>query len=275
MKQTIIVILIIFTLFYCYGRLYGTKGLVIKEYNIVDKDLPESFNNIKIVHFSDLHYGRHLFIEDLSQIIIKINNQKPDIVIFTGDLIDEDTVFTENERTKIIEQLNKIETTLGKYAVLGNHDYKNEEFTKILEESDFTLLDNEYELIYYKSNEPILISGLDDTLEGTPDLTTTFPSDIVIPEFRILLVHEPDYADEVTKYNYNLILSGHSHQGQVRLPLIGAIAKVPGAKKYYNNSFYQLETSKLYISSGIGTSAHYIRFLCKPSINIYYLKNKE
>ena len=91
--------------------------------------------------------------------------------------------------------------------------------------------------------------------------------------YRILIMHEPDFLTKFDYSNYDLVLAGHSHNGQVRLPFIGAIILPPNAKKYYNE-YYNLGNTKLYISSGLGTSNIDFRLFNRPSINFYRITNK-
>ena len=92
--------------------------------------------------------------------------------------------------------------------------------------------------------------------------------------YQIVLTHEPDISDKIVdNYDIDLILAGHSHNGQIRLPIIGAIYKPPGAKKYYDEH-YKIDNTNLYISSGIGVSTINYRFLNKPSINFYLINKK-
>ncbi len=93
-------------------------------------------------------------------------------------------------------------------------------------------------------------------------------------DYKIILVHEPDISDKIVKdYSVNLILAGHSHNGQVRLPIIGPIYTPEHAKKYYDNH-YDINGTDLYISSGIGVSSFNYRLFDRPSINFYRI-NKD
>lgn len=94
-----------------------------------------------------------------------------------------------------------------------------------------------------------------------------------MPIYSILLMHEPDYVDNIDLNNYDLILAGHSHGGQVRLPLIGSIITPVGSKKYHNE-YYNISGKPLYVSSGIGTSLMRLRLFEHPSFNFYRLSNK-
>lgn len=261
-----------------YARYIGTMGFVTKEYTIKDKDIPSDFDGLKIVHFSDLHYNRAININKVKSIVKEINLINPDIVVFTGDLIDKDVYLTEDDYSDLIKVFSNIEAKYGKYAVIGNHDYIKDKnnFKKVFDNSDFSILDNSYDIINSANNEKIYIGGLSTVSFDQEDLVKTMDylkdkSDI---DYRIILVHEPDIADEIVKdYEINLILAGHSHNGQIRLPIIGAIYKPPYAKKYYD-SYYEVDGTDLYISSGIGVSNFNYRLFDRPSINFYRI-NKD
>ena len=265
-KNNLLIYLILFiALIFIYAYYIEPFNLSIKEYKIENKDIPNSFDSLKIIHFSDLHYGSSVNLDYVKKVVKLINTQKPDIVFFTGDLLDKRVNPTKKEVENIRNELNKIESTLGNYAVSGNHDYEFiKDFKNILNDN-FTILNNEEQLVYYKENTPISIAGFDDSSESEPIY------DLLKNEnnyFRFILVHEPDEFDKIKDYNFNIMLSGHSHNGQVRMPLIGKIYTPKGAKKYYED-YYNINNKELFVSNGIGTSGINIRFMSEPSINLY------
>ena len=271
----IIFIMIILTIF--YARFIGTMGLVTKEYTIMDSNIPKDFDGLKIVHFSDLHYNRAIDIKKVKSIIEEINLINPDIVVFTGDLIDKDAKLNNNDYTELSKLLENINSKYGKYAILGNHDYQKEkdEIIKIYNNSDFKYLDNSNDIIYSKNNQKIFIGGINTVTHHQDDLNKAMTiNNEEDADYKIILVHEPDITDDIVKdYQVNLILAGHSHNGQVRLPIIGAIYTPPYAKKYYDN-YYNVDGTNLYISSGIGVSTVNYRLFNHPSINFYRI-NKD
>ena len=217
-----------------------------------------------------------MLFEDLEKIIKEINDRNPDLVVFTGDLIDQDYDIKSKEQEKLIELLKKIKATLGKYAVMGEQDGEN--FTTIFNQSDFYILNNDYDLIYKEKTQPILLVGLNSLLKDQRDIEKSYSyfneashnSEI----FTISLLHEPDsVSDILDKYNTDLFLAGHSHNGNIRIPYIGALKKVDGAKEF-DQEFYQINESKLYISSGLGTNGAGFRLFCRPSINFFRLSQK-
>ena len=272
-KLTIIIFifLLLISLLYSYMRFIGTKGLVVREYKVASSKLPESFHGFKIVHFSDLHYLSTINKNDLKNLVTNINKLKPDIVVFTGDLTDRFIKINSNDLNDIIELLNKINVTTGLYAVKGNHDYDTNNFDSVFSQTDFKILNNSYDLIYYHGNTPILITGVGSKIKGDMDISTAYSYNEMDNIFTISLLHEPDYIDDIiTTNNVDLALSGHSHNGQVAIPFIGAIKTVKGGRKYPNRH-YKIYDTDLYVSGGLGTSKLKIRFFNRPSINFYRL----
>ena len=278
-KVIIILVIIILTISLCllYSRFIATKGLKVKEYKVVSNKITDSYHGLQIIHLTDIHYGSTINEKELNNIVDKVNEIKPDIVVMTGDLIDERLSY---DKDTIINCLSKIEAKLGKFAVSGNHDIPLDDYNYIIKESGFTSLDNKYELIYSKSNEPIIISGIGYSDEDIGIKTEQFDkyiselkTDDIKPSYSILLVHEPDTVDNLDLNKYDLILAGHSHAGQVRLPIIGKLYTPEGAKKYYDE-YYKINNTDLYISSGLGTSLYKFRLFNKPSFNFYRITNK-
>ena len=263
-NSILIYFLLIIGLLAIYAHYVEPYNLIIKEYKIENKNIPTSFDGIKIVHISDIHYGSTVDIEYLNKIVTMINKQNPDIVFLTGDLLDKRVKLTNKEIDNIKDVLSKINSTLGNYAVIGNHDIKNKkEFNKIIDTS-FYLLNNEEKLLYYKENTPISIVGLNNYKSNYDILKNE------IEYFRIVLTHEPDVFNKIKKYQYNILLAGHSHNGQIRIPLIGPIYTPKGAKSYYDE-YYNISDKEIFVSNGIGTSIINFRFNSKPSINLYRL----
>jgi predicted MPP superfamily phosphohydrolase len=265
----LVIVLIIIGLL-LYVRFIGTSGFIVKEYPVYSDTLPSNFDGLKVVHISDIHYGS-MGEAKLSKIVDEINIIKPDIVVFTGDLYDEFTVLTEDSKKELIETLSKITATIGKYAVSGNHDYSNDGYPQLIEDCGFTYLNSNSKIIYYHGNTPIEIVGYPSYLNDTPNYDYAL-SDY----FKIALIHEPDAIDNLTNKNIDLVLAGHSHGGQVRLPFIGALTTPEGSKKYYD-AYYTVGNSKLYVSYGLGTVLLPVRFFDRPSFNVYrlYSNNKN
>ncbi len=262
-------IILLLIIIYISVRFIGNIGLVVREYKITNKKL-ESFYGLKIAHFSDLHYGMSVNEKKLNIIVNKINMTKPDIVVFTGDLIDKNIKITDEIFELLVSKLSKINSKYGKYYVFGNHDKNNKSYNTIMTESGFQNLNESYDVIYL-NNSKMFIGGIDTN--NTLNEKTIETLNLENYDYKIMLSHYPDNADYLLKYNVDLILSGHSHNGQVRLPVIGKIITPNYAKKYYD-PYYKINDTLLYISGGIGNSTMNFRLFNKPSFNLYRLVNK-
>lgn len=271
MKKKIFILLLFFAIVAAWSRFISTKGLIIKEYAIENSKIPKSFDGIKIVHFSDLHYGSTAFKKELANIVNKINEYNPEIVVFTGDLSDLNYKLSEDDKKTLTKELSKIDAKIAKYAVSGNHDYDYNGYESIMTNAGFKIMHNKSEKVFYKSNESITIKGIPSYLRDKPNVDSIFSEED--GNYTILLLHEPDAILDIRKYNVDLALAGHSHGGQIRLPFIGALIATKGGEKYYDE-YYKVDETDFYISSGIGTSGFKFRFFDKPSINVYRLYKK-
>lgn len=268
-------IIIGFILFYLYTTFVSARIISVHEERIINKKIPDSFNGLKIVQFSDLHFGTTFFEKEVKDVVNKINLRKPDIVVFTGDLIDKDYSISTNDQEKLIKQLKKIDASLGKYAIYGEED--NNTFETIMRQSEFEILDNSYDVIYNNSDDPLLLVGL-NTKDGQLNIDDGFtyfkePTHNA-NAYTITLLHKPDITDQVLdNFSSDLFLSGHSHNGYIVVPFVGGIYKNSEAKKY-NSPYYKLDDSELFISSGLGTNGPGFRLFCRPSINFFRLSNR-
>lgn len=273
--KIIICLLIFVTILILYARFIGTKGLFVKEYTIED-NIPSNFDGLKIVHISDIHYGRTTKENELKKLVEKVNILNPDIIVITGDILDKNLEIEDSKEilTKYLKEMN---AKIGKYAISGNHDLKYDYWKDIITDSDFKNLNNTFETIYYDGYDSIVLAGLSSYFDkqNTEEKLKDYHDFISQNEikYKILLIHEPDTIDEINE-DFDLILAGHSHNGQVRLPLIGAIILPKGSKRYYDE-YYEVKNAKLYISSGVGTSGLPLRLLNHPSINFYRINTKK
>lgn len=267
-KIIFLVILIIATLFILL-RYIGNMGIKVKEYKIINNNIG-NFYGLKIVHVTDLHYGMTKE-KKLKKLVKEINLTKPDIVLFTGDLVDKNTEYNKEIDNILIENLKNINAYYGKYYINGDEDLLYKTFDTIMSNSNFISLDDTYEVIYNEKNETIFLSGI------SPDksLTNEIKENINLNtyNYKILLTHYPDSVTSVLKYNFDLIASGHSLNGQVRLPFIGSVYTKENSRKYYN-SYYKIDNTNFYISSGIGNSTINIRLNNPPSFNLYRIVNR-
>ena len=270
--STILSIMLIFFLILLYSRFVGTIGLETNEISI-KTNLNDNFNGLKIIQFSDLHYKKVITEKRIKELINEINKHKPDIVFFTGDLLDKDYKLENKDINFLITELKKIKTTYGIYAIMGDNDYSNEEILKnIYLQSNITLLNNESIYIYNEFNDKIILQGFGSYLKNF-DLNKTISSlEEDNTTYKISLVHEPDAINDIIKQTNSpsLILSGHSLNGSINIPIIKNILLPNGAKKFKANK----QNKNIYISNGIGVTNINFRLFNTPSINLYRLSIK-
>lgn len=265
-----IYILLIIGLIIIYSRYIATTGIQIKEYSVINNKIPESFKGFKVVHFSDLKYGSTTDQKYLKKLVNKINELNPDIIIFTGDLIASNYKLTDNDKKAIIENLNKLDPKIDIYSIRGDNDI-NKTYNSIITQTKIIEINNLNKLIYYKGDTPIMLIGLDDSINGNQSLDMAFNYE-ENNYYKILITHEPDTYEKIKDKNIDLFLAGHSLNGQVRLPFIGSIYTPTGAKKYYDSK-YKIDNTEIYISNGLGTSKIPYRLNNRPSINLYRFYN--
>ncbi|WP_340004904.1 metallophosphoesterase [Paenibacillus sp. FSL K6-0276] len=235
------------------------------------KDLPSAFSGMKIAHFSDTHLGFNKDARDLARLAERIIKAEPDLICFTGDIVDsnpEDLV----ESVSVLAALN---APLGKYAILGNHDYKNtKRITELLNSAGFLVLRNEAYLLK-RGGAVMAVTGLDDLLHGEPDPVKAL-SGVPAGTFTVLMMHEPDYADTAQAHSFHLQLSGHSHGGQIRMPLLGAPFTPYGSQKYINGLYYtDAKSMPVYVNRGFGETVMPFRFLCRPELTVLTLHHSS
>jgi hypothetical protein len=232
--------------------------------------LPKAFSGLRIVQFSDIHLGFFYNTDDLKELVTRINRLKPDLICFTGDIVEDDV----GQLDACIPILQKLAAPLGKVAVMGNHDYRigsPEKVISALENSGFVLLKNGNFTIEMTGSS-IYIAGVDD-LFASPDLEATLAG-IPADQFTILLAHEPDIPLSSVNQPIDLQLSGHSHGGQIVIPFVGPLYTPDGAKVYVQGLRKKTAAHKetvLYVNKGVGTTFLPVRFNCRPEITVFTL----
>ena len=137
-------ILILFIVFiFLWARFISTKGLTVREYAINSSIFTSNMDGLKIIHFSDLLYGRTVNKKDVQNLVEQINDLKPDLVVFSGNIIDKDTIISDSLIEFLTESLSQIDATLGKYAVSGDQDYKLDNYEILMKNAGFKICERE------------------------------------------------------------------------------------------------------------------------------------
>src|SRR5699024_4693636 len=166
------------------------------------------------------HIGFHYSLDQLEKLVTKMNNQQPDIIVFTGDLVDNPDIYPWNKR--LIKTLQSLKANFGKFWIYGNHDhggYGTNILKQAMDESGFQLWKNEHKVID-KEKDRIIIAGVDDIILGKPDKETALEN-VNRDLFSILLPQEPHVSDTALQCPFDVQLSWHSHGVPVRFPFIG------------------------------------------------------
>lgn len=250
---------------YNYYQINFTK---INHEVLVSTKLKEK-EELKILQISDMHNKK--FSKDNKSLLEKIKVSNPDIIVITGDLIDGKTkdlsyIFS------FIKKLYSINNNI--YYVNGNHEYRSGkvyELIRGLKSLGANVINNDNRT-FIKDNLEINICGIDDPYDINGDIKSAFKG-INKKNFTLLLAHSPGIIIEGGDTTADLILSGHTHGGQVRVPIIGGVV-APGQGFFprYDKGIFKVNSTVLYIDSGLGTSTFPIRFLNRSQISLITIK---
>ena len=237
--------------------------------NVVLNSRENTEKALRIVQFSDTHIYEGFTAKDLVPIVEAINAQEPDVVVFTGDLYDNYSIHQENQ--DLIEVLSSIRADT-KLAIWGNRDYGGDaenQYEEIMDEAGFYVLRNADYIVEITENnttKEVLFTGVDDSLIGSPHISSVRKN----TDYSVLLMHEPDDAVQFSP-GYNLVLSGHTHGGQIQVPFCNQwIWEQIGITEEYMRGMYTLsENSTLYVNPGIGTTHIHARFNVRPEITVF------
>ena len=237
--------------------------------------LPDVFAGMKIVQISDLHFQEYTEAAFLEAIVRRVNEIAPDLVVLTGDFVSNNPLpkhFSIKLGYQCAEILNRIECPL-RYAILGNHDaiVSSRAVTDALHTQGIPVLANSSVPIEH-DGQRIWLAGTKDALEQKPDLAAALPAGRrPYHEPVILLVHEPDYADRALGRKIDLVLSGHTHGGQIRIPFLPPLLLPGMGTKYVHGLFRLPDGMQLYVNRGIGAVNLPFRFRCPPEITVITL----
>lgn len=266
--RTILTTIILFLCCYIYGTKIEPNWIEIVPIELTIPHLDRAFEEFKLVQISDLHATRFMPESRLSRIIRLVNQQQPDAIAITGDIISTNT---RVDSEKLQQQLSKLESKSGTVAVLGNHDHsrKIDLLKRILVQSKVDNLDNQVHLIE-RNHHQLALAGLDDPYWGKADLEKTIAR--LPPQVpAILLVHEPDYIEQSAKtHRFALQLSGHSHGGQIKIPFLEPLVLPYGGRKYYAGLDRVLDTFT-YTNRGLGMTNLPLRIGSRPEITVFTL----
>lgn len=212
---------------------------------------------IKIIQLSDVHTRDNRVRE--SMILNKISTVNPDLIVVTGDTIADNGTFIQ-----VKSFLKNLHAPLGVILIRGNweHIRPGSEEISVYKSAGIKFLNNDSIMI----RDDFWVTGIDEVIFGQPDLKKAI-SNLPQSGFRLGLIHSPIFIEQINGV-FDLVLAGHTHGGQVRIPFIGPFFVPPGSGKYVQG-WYEVNKSKLYVSRGLGNSLLDIRFNCLPEISVF------
>lgn len=249
----------------CYSALVEPHWLALERVNVPLIGLPTELNGFTIVQLSDLHRGSTMAQEEIAQAVEVARQQQPNLFVLTGDYVTESARYAPS----CAEALSPLTVHGETLACLGNHDHWTDAdvVADTLAQTGITVLRNAAQEV----KPGLWVAALDDVWERYADLDKALekvPDDAVI----VLLAHEPDYADEVAADGrVDLQLSGHSHGGQVRFPLLRPPI-LPYLGRKYPAGRYQVDHMWLYVNRGVGMINPPVRLNCRPEVTILTLQ---
>lgn len=260
----ILLVLCFLAVVYMFIEPYWFKTKYI---NLESENIPDSFDGKKIVFVADIHYGEFFPQERLMDLVERINALKPDIIFMAGDFIGRGRQNIE----PCFNGLKNLKAPLGKYAVLGNHDYYNKGKTmkEAMKKADIKDLSNKG--VWIRSGDGrIKVGGVEDLYQKVQLIEPTI-NDVTEDDFVILLSHNPDYAEQIQTDKVDIVLSGHTHGGQVTFFGLWA-PRIPSEYgQKYRRGMVEAPNTKVYVTTGIGCTGIPMRFFARPQICVIKL----
>ena len=247
------------------------KTVLVNRYKIPITDLPPSFHGFTLAHLTDIHFGSFVSESFVERIVHTTNALGTDAIVCTGDyVLGNDTT---EKIDKIWPILAKLKARYGVYSVLGNHDHwaDNDRSLYWLERTGQNI--RHVCKPIYKGRDRIFIGGAGDYWEDDLAIDKAFSCSDK-NDCRLLLAHNPDSVDTNFNTPLSLVLSGHTHGGQVIVPFLGPPV-LPVKNKDYSSGLITTPKTQLFISRGIGWAIYPVRFNCYPEIAVLELINPK
>ena len=243
-----------------YGSFIENRLLVNRYYQAT---VGSGDSVMRLAVVADMHLGLHKGQGWAEKVVSRVNAIQPDLVLLVGDFVSVDAGLED------LAPFGELKSRYGSYAVLGNWDYRvgAVDVRKRVESYGVEVLTNESVVVGEEGREIHLV-GLDDFIYGEPDWDTAL-ADVPTEATTIVLGHEPDFVRAAEVNGIDLVISGHTHGGQIRLPLLGALPPLPiGLPQDFDRGLFAFGQTKLFITPGVGESGSRARFLQPPEISI-------
>jgi uncharacterized protein len=240
--------------------------LTIEHHQIYLRRLPQALDGFRIVQLSDIHHSRFTSREIIERAVRTASSLQPDIIALTGDYISKDRQYA----APCAELLGRLRARHGVFAVLGNHDHWTDAalITDLFRAEGMTVLVNQG-MRFEKNGAAFWLAGTDDTMVGLEDLPLALAGSQA-DEMKLLLAHNPIVLRRAARAGVDLVLSGHTHGGQVSLrPERGASGK---PRRRVVKGLVREGETQIYVTRGLGTVVLPVRFGCPPEVSLLELR---
>lgn len=234
----------------------------ITEMDIHIRRLNAGLDGLRIVQLTDIHHSLYTPLEDVERAVRMTNHLEPDLIALTGDYV----TFSPTYIWPVAQVLGRLRARLGVFAVLGNHDFQvdADEMTHALEAHHIHVLRNAHYAVQ-SGHARLWLVGVDDLWWSADDLEAGMRH-VPARDPKILLCHNPVGIRMAAEHHIDLVLSGHTHGGQVRLPVVGALYTRSKLGKRFISGWNRLDGTQIYVSRGIGKVLLPVRVGCPPEI---------
>lgn len=254
-----------------------TFDFKVDQHTVISPDIPDNFNGLRIVFISDPHYGPVLGRKKLARLISQIKYLQPHLFLLGGDYTQ--SKMPQKQQLRYLKELalalRQVKAPLGKFAVLGNHDHDEtgpDVTREALRSAHIRPIDNEG-LWLWKGFQRIRLGGVGDMWYDKQLLDPTLKP-IKPRDFVILLSHQPTFVDRINQAKIDLMLTGHTHGGQI-IPMNNLPFNTGLLKKKRVKGWLKVKNTELLISNGIGVEFPYIRILNRPQIHLITLQKQN
>jgi hypothetical protein len=242
--------------------------ITVENVSINLRRLPEQLDGLRIVHLSDIHHSPFTNLQHINRAVEIANNLQPDIIALTGDYVSHEAEYV----APVADALGKLAAKHGVFAVMGNHDHWTDGplVSDLFKTEGINVLNNEGFRFSFDGGT-FWLAGVDDVMAGLTDLPKALKG-AKRGEMKLLLAHNPALVTKAARAGVDLMLSGHTHGGQIKFGEITESARFPRKKLRLTSGLHRRGETQVYITRGIGTVVLPVRYGCPPEVSLLELR---
>ncbi|MBA2621299.1 MAG: metallophosphoesterase [Acidobacteria bacterium] len=251
------------------SALNEANTLTVEQVSIRLKRLPKNLDGFRVVHLSDIHHSPFTDLEHIRRAVEISNRLKPNMFVLTGDFVSHESKYI----APVAKVLGELESEFGSFACLGNHDHWTDAplVTDLLRRENIRVLTNEGFRFTARGAASFWLCGVDDYQVGRTDLRAALRGSYP-DEMKMLLAHNPKTLNRAARASVDLMFSGHTHGGQVKLRA-GDDKRILQRRRKFASGLYRRKETQVYITRGIGTVVLPVRYGCPPEVSLIELRS--